>query len=189
MPIEVGAVVQNVGTAFAVYEAVQKNKPLFERIITITGKLMTAQGNWWTRIGVPLSHVVEQAGGVPENTGKIIAGGPMMGRAITSLDIPMAKGSAGVLFIPTAEAARNKMQNCMRCAKCVSACPMGLEPYLLMKQSEKEMWTEMETNRVMDCIECGCCAFTCPSNRPLLDHVRYGKTTVGGIIRNRNAKK
>ncbi|MFA5046717.1 MAG: electron transport complex subunit RsxC [Paludibacter sp.] len=185
IPIEVGAVVQNVATTFAVYEAVQKNKPLFERIITITGKSMAQQGNFWVRIGTALTTVVEQAGGMPEDTGKIVAGGPMMGRSLSSLDVSVAKGTAGVLFIPTLESARKKMKNCLRCAKCVSACPMGLEPYLLMGQSENAMWTEMERNRIMDCIECGCCAFTCPSNRPLLDHVRYGKTTVGGIIRSR----
>ena len=186
LPIEVGAVVQNVATTFAVYEAVQKNKPLFERIITITGKSIREHGNFWVRVGTSLAKVVEQAGGMPEDTGKIVAGGPMMGRALSTLEVSVAKGTAGVLFIPTLEAARLKMKNCMRCAKCVSACPMGLEPYLLMNQSENAMWTEMEENRIMDCIECGCCAFTCPSNRPLLDHVRYGKTTVGGIIRTRS---
>jgi len=189
LPIEVGAMVQNVATTFAIYEAVQKNKPLFERIITITGKSMTHHGNYRARIGTPLSDVVAQAGGVPEDTGKIVAGGPMMGRALSSLEVAVAKGTSGVLFIPSLESSRKRMQNCMRCAKCVSACPMGLEPYLLMNQSERSMWPEMETDRIMDCIECGCCSFACPSNRPLLDHVRLGKTTVGKIIRNRHAKK
>jgi electron transport complex protein RnfC len=185
LPIEVGAVVQNVATAYAVYEAIQKNKPLFERIITITGKSMMNQSNFWVRLGTPLAEVVEQAGGIPEDTGKIVAGGPMMGRSISTLEVAVAKGTAGVLFIPTFESARKKMQNCIRCAKCVSGCPMGLEPYLLMNQSSNTMWTEMERNRVMDCIECGCCSFTCPSNRPLLDHIRFGKTAVGKIIRSR----
>ena len=185
LPIEVGAVVQNVATAFAVYEAVQKNKPLFQRIITITGKSMPQQSNYWVRLGTPLADVVEQAGGIPEDTGKIVAGGPMMGRSLSTLEVAVAKGTAGVLFIPTFESARKKMQNCIRCAKCVSTCPMGLEPYLLMSMSERNMGTEMERNRIMDCIECGCCSFTCPSNRPLLDHIRFGKTTVGSIIRNR----
>jgi len=185
LPIEVGAVVQNVATTFAIYEAVQKNKPLFERIITITGKSMTGHGNYRVRIGTPLSNVVEQAGGIPEDTGKIVAGGPMMGRALAGLEVAVAKGTSGVLFIPTFESARKKMQHCMRCAKCVVACPMGLEPYLLMNESERDMWTEMEEDRVLDCIECGCCSFTCPSNRPLLDHVRTGKTTVGKIVRDR----
>ena len=185
LPIEVGAVVQNVATTFAIYEAVQKNKPLFERIITITGKSMTGHGNYRVRIGTPLSNVVEQAGGIPEDTGKIVAGGPMMGRALAGLEVAVAKGTSGVLFIPTFESARKKMQHCMRCAKCVVVCPMGLEPYLLMNESERDMWTEMEEDRVLDCIECGCCSFTCPSNRPLLDHVRTGKTTVGKIVRDR----
>jgi electron transport complex protein RnfC len=189
LPIEVGAVVQNVATTFAIYEAVQKNKPLFERVLTITGKAMTNHGNFRARLGTPFSNIVEQAGGVPANTGKIIAGGPMMGRALSSLDVAVAKGTSGILFIPIVESARKNMQNCMRCAKCVRACPMGLEPYLLMNQSERSMWPEMENNRIMDCIECGCCAFSCPSNRPLLDHVRFGKTTVVKILRSRQAKK
>ena len=189
LPIEVGAVVQNVATAFAIYEAVQKNKPLIERIITITGKSMKHHGNYRARLGTPLVDIVAQAGGVPEDTGKIVAGGPMMGRALSSLEVAVAKGTSGVLFIQTKESARKKMHQCMRCAKCVVACPMGLEPYLLMNESERSMWPEMEGDRIMDCIECGCCSFTCPSNRPLLDHVRLGKTTVGKIIRNRHAKK
>ncbi|NDP20575.1 MAG: electron transport complex subunit RsxC [Paludibacter sp.] len=189
LPIEVGAVVQNVGTTFAVYEAVQKNKPLFERVITITGKSSKNPGNYLVRLGTMLSEVVDQAGGVPANTGKIVGGGPMMGRSLMTLDVPMAKGSAGVLFIQNKEAIRNKMQNCIRCTKCVIVCPMGLEPYLLMNQSEHEMWTEMENNRVMDCIECGSCSYTCPSNRALLDYIRFGKSTVGGILRARQARK
>ena len=189
LPIEVGAVVQNVATTFAIYEAVQKNKPLFERIVTITGKSVKNHGNYRARIGTPLSVIVDQAGGVPEDTGKIVAGGPMMGKALSSLEVAVAKGTSGVLFIPSVESARKKMNNCMRCAKCIRACPMGLEPYLLMKESELSMWPEMEHDRIMDCIECGCCAFSCPSNRPLLDHVRYGKTTVGKIIRSRQEKK
>lgn len=189
LPIEVGAVVQNVATTFAIYEAVQKNKPLFERIITITGKSMQNHGNFRARIGMPLVNIIQQAGGVPEDTGKIVAGGPMMGRALSSMEVAVAKGTSGVLFIPTYESARKKMHNCIRCSKCIVACPMGLEPYLLMNLSERSMWSEMESNRILDCIECGCCTFSCPSNRPLLDHVRLGKTTVGKIIRNRQAKQ
>jgi electron transport complex protein RnfC len=125
------------------------------------------------------------AGGIPLDTGKIIAGGPMMGRAIESLEITVAKGLAGVLFIPDKEAKTMKIQPCIRCTQCVTACPMGLEPFLLMSQTEREMWTEMEQDKVMDCIECGCCSYTCPSHRPLLDYIRQGKNTVAGIIRNR----
>ncbi|MDR2839815.1 MAG: electron transport complex subunit RsxC [Paludibacter sp.] len=185
LPIEVGAVVQNVATVFAIYQAVQKNKPLFERVMTITGKDAQNPGNYLVRIGVNLSAIVAQAGGIPETTEKIIAGGPMMGRAVASLDTPAVKGSAGILFINNEQAQRKEAANCIRCSKCVNACPMGLEPYLLMTQSENSLWDKMETNHVMDCMECGCCSYVCPSNRPILDYVRYGKTTVGGIIRGR----
>ncbi|MDD3079647.1 MAG: electron transport complex subunit RsxC [Paludibacter sp.] len=185
IPIEVGAVVQNVGTTYAIYEAVQKNKPMFERILTVTGKDAPNPGNYLVRLGVYLQNVVDQAGGVPAGTGKIVGGGPMMGRSLMNLSVPMAKGSAGVLFMKDEESVRKPIKNCIRCAKCVSVCPMGLEPYLLMTQSERNMWPEMEGNRVMDCIECGSCSYTCPSNRPLLDYIRFGKTTVGGIIRSR----
>jgi len=189
LPVEVGAIVQNVATTFAVYEAVQKHKPLIDRIVTVTGKSVKSHGNYLVRLGTPMSAVVEQAGGVPEDTGKIVAGGPMMGKALKTLEIPVVKGTAGILFIPTFEAARKNMNNCIRCAKCVVDCPMGLEPFLLMSQSERSMWTEMENDKVMDCIECGICSYTCPSNRPLLDYIRLGKTTVGKIIRNKQAKK
>lgn len=188
IPIEVGAVVQNVGTTYAVYEAVQKNKPMIERVMTITGKDAANPSNYRVRLGVLLSNVVEEAGGVPEGTGKIIGGGPMMGRSLMNLNIPMAKGSAGILFMSDKDSIRLPVKNCIRCTKCVNVCPMGLEPYLLMAQSERNMWDEMEADRVMDCIECGSCSYTCPSNRPLLDYIRFGKSTVGGIIRTRNVK-
>ncbi|NLI72955.1 MAG: electron transport complex subunit RsxC [Bacteroidales bacterium] len=189
IPIEVGAVVMNVATTFAVYEAVQKEKPLIERVMTISGKDVKKPGNYLVRLGVYLSEVVKQTGGVPKGTGKIIGGGPMMGRSLMNLDVPMAKGSAGIVFVNEKEALRKKDKNCIRCAKCVTVCPMGLEPYLLMNQSEREMWIEMERNRVMDCIECGSCSYTCPSNRPLLDYIRYGKSTVGLRIRKRQTEK
>jgi Na+-translocating ferredoxin:NAD+ oxidoreductase subunit C len=188
IPIEVGAVVQNVGTIFAIYEAVQKNKPMVERIITVTGKSAPNPGNYKVRIGTMLSEIAELSGGVPTDTGKIVGGGPMMGRSLMTLDVPTAKGSAGILYIQNEEARRKPIKNCIRCTKCVTVCPMGLEPFLLMNQSERNMWPEMEENRTMDCIECGSCSYTCPSNRPLLDYIRFGKTTVGGIIRSRVAK-
>lgn len=188
IPIEVGAVVQNVGTIFAIYEAVQKNKPMFERVVTVTGKSAPNPGNYKVRIGTMLLEIAEKSGGVPADTGKIIGGGPMMGRSLMTLEVPTAKGSAGILYMQNEESKRKQMKNCIRCAKCVTVCPMGLEPFLLMNQSERNMWPEMEDNRTMDCIECGSCSYTCPSNRPLLDYIRYGKTTVGGIIRSRAVK-
>lgn len=183
LPIEVGAVVFNVATAFAVYEAVQKNKPLVERVITITGKDVPEPSNYLVRLGTILSDVVAEAGGIPESTGKIVGGGPMMGKSLMNLDVPMAKGSAGVIFIKKTEARRQPDKDCIRCGKCVTVCPMGLEPYLLMLQSERNMWTEMQQNLVMNCVECGSCTYTCPANRPLLDYIKFGKTAVGKIIR------
>ncbi len=187
LPIEVGAVVDNVATIYAVYEAVQKNKPLIERVMTVTGKSVKKPGNYLVRFGTPLSQVLDVAGGIPADTGKIIGGGPMMGRAMSNVDMPTNKRVSGLLLLPEDESVRPEPQNCIRCAKCVQACPMGLEPYLLSKQSEYAMWDEMEKHNVMDCIECGCCQFTCPSFRPLLDYVRMGKATVGGILRARAA--
>ena len=188
LPINIGIVVQNVATTYAIYEAVQKNKPLIERVITVTGKKVAKPGNFLVRIGTPLRVPLDMAGGMPEDTGKIIGGGPMMGRAFMSADVPVTKRSAGLLVMPTLESARKEMQNCIRCAKCVTACPMGLEPYLLMSQAEKSMWKEMEETYITDCIECGCCLFSCPSNRPLLDYLRMGKSTVLEQIRNRVQK-
>lgn len=188
IPINVGAVVQNVGTAFAIYEAVMKNKPLIDRIITVTGKSVKNPSNLLARIGTPFQQLIDECGGLPEDTGKIIGGGPMMGKALLSLEIPMTKGSSGLLLMNEKEARRSEPQPCIRCAKCVGACPMGLEPFLLSKVSAIEEWEIAEKNDIVSCIECGSCQFTCPSKRPLLDMIRVGKTTVMGIIRSRASK-
>jgi electron transport complex protein RnfC len=185
LPIAVGAVVSNIGTAFAVYEAVQKNKPLFERVVTVTGKSVANPSNFKVRIGTSTTELIEAAGGLPENTGKIISGGPMMGRAVVSLDVPVTKGTSGILIMPTEEAKRREFMECIRCSRCVSVCPMGLEPYLLMTCGQKQIFDRAENERVMDCIECGSCSYTCPSNRPILDYIRFGKAKVGQIIRTR----
>jgi electron transport complex protein RnfC len=185
LPIAVGAVVNNVGTAFAVYEAVMKNKPLIDRIVTVTGKSLKEPSNFQVRLGTPVDQLIEAAGGLPDDTSKIISGGPMMGKAVSTTAIPVTKGTSGVLLMNNSEAHRKKPQNCIRCGRCVSVCPMGLEPFLLMNLSENKIWDRSESEHIMDCIECGSCSFTCPANRPLLDHIRYSKFTVGGIIRNR----
>lgn len=189
IPINVGAVVQNVGTAFAIYEAVMKNKPLIDRIITVTGKSVKNPSNLLARLGTPFQQLIDECGGLPEDTGKIIGGGPMMGKALLSLDVPMTKGSSGLLLMNEKEARRSEPQPCIRCAKCVSACPMGLEPFLLSKVAAMEEWEMAEKNDIVSCIECGSCQFTCPSKRPLLDMIRVGKTTVMGIIKSRAAAK
>ena len=189
LPIHVGAIVQNVGTVYAVYEAVQKHKPLFERIVTVTGKSLKDPSNFLTRMGTPMSQLIEAAGGMPEDTGKIIGGGPMMGKALMHADVPICKGSSGVLLMNGKEAKRTVPQPCIRCAKCVSVCPMGLEPYLLATCSAHGDWERVEHEMIMSCIECGSCQFTCPSHRPILDNIRLGKGKVGALIRARNARK
>jgi electron transport complex protein RnfC len=185
LPIDVGVVVFNVGTAFAAYEAVMKNRPLIDRVVTVTGKSLEKPSNFRVRIGTPVSHLVEAVGGLPENTAKVINGGPMMGKALSSLDVPIVKGSSGIVLIGEAEASRKAVKPCIRCTRCVGVCPMGLEPYLLMTLSEKTLFERMEKDRVMDCIECGSCSYTCPSSRPLLDYIRLGKAEVGKIMRAR----
>ena len=189
LPISTGAVVQNVGTAFAVYQAVQKNKPLFERVVTVTGKSLVKPSNLLVRIGTPIKELIDACGGLPEDTGKIVGGGPMMGKALMNIDVPTAKGSSGILILSSKEAKRGEMQTCIRCAKCVSVCPMGLEPYLLSALSENGDFERMENEKIMDCIECGSCQFTCPAYRPLLDFCRLGKAKVGAMIRARQTKK
>ncbi|MCB2220906.1 MAG: electron transport complex subunit RsxC [Bacteroidetes bacterium] len=188
LPIEVGAVVNNAGTAYAVYQAIQKNKPLIERVVTITGKSVKDPGNFMVRIGTPISELIEAAGGLPEDTGKVIGGGPMMGKALNSLEVPVVKGTSGILIMPDEEAGREEVLHCIRCGKCTHVCPMGLEPYLLEKVVMAEDWERTEKEKVMDCIECGSCHYTCPANRPLLDYIRLGKNKMGQIMRNR-AKK
>lgn len=185
LPIDVGAVVHNVGTAFAVYEAVQKNKPLVERVVTVTGKDVKKPCNVLSRIGIPITNLIDFAGGLPETTGKVISGGPMMGKALASIEVPVTKGTSGVLIVQTLEAKRKQMRDCIRCAKCIDVCPMGLNPTLLMTLTEYSEWDRAEKERVMDCIECGSCSYTCPSDRPLLDYIRLGKSTVGKLIRER----
>lgn len=185
LPLDVGCVVSNAGTALAVYEAVQKNKPLIERVITVTGKAVEKPCNLLVRVGTPVQALVDYAGGLPEGSGKVISGGPMMGKALNSLDAPVTKGTSGILIMQQGESLRKEVQNCIRCAKCTQVCPMGLEPYLLAQQAKLEKWEEAEKDKIMDCIECGSCLFECPSGRPLLDYIRVGKSKVGNIIRTR----
>ena len=187
LPISVGAVVCNVSSAIAIYEAVQKNKPLIERVVTVTGKHLSSTHNLMVRFGTSVNTLIEKAGSLPEGDVKILNGGPMMGRAIVDTTSPVIKGCSGITILSGAEAARGKEMSCIKCAKCVSACPMGLEPYLLSKLAKLQKWDMAEEHNTVDCIECGCCSYTCPSNLPLLDYIRVGKQTVMTIIRARAA--
>ncbi len=189
LPISVGAVVQNVATSLAVYEAVQKNIPLITNVLTITGNCLPVerQHNYKFRIGMPLSYIIEQAGGIPEAAAKLVSGGPMMGKAIANVEAATVKGSSSVLYLSEESTRRKPQSNCIRCGKCADACPMGLEPFLLYRLNKAGNTDELEKNAVQDCIECGCCLYSCPANIPLLDMIRQAKGQVMGIIRARAA--
>ncbi len=189
LPIDVGAVVCNASTAVAVYEAVQKNKPLVERVVTVTGASLAEPRNLLTRFGTPVESLIARCGGLPEGDVRILNGGPMMGRPMSNLASPVMKGCSGITILSGKDALRGEPSACIKCAKCVEACPMGLEPYLLQRYTVKKAWNEIERNDITSCIECGCCQFTCPANIALLDYVRLAKQTVMGIIRARNTKK
>jgi electron transport complex protein RnfC len=189
IPVNVGAIVQNVGSAYAVYQAVMKNKPLFERYTTVTGKKIKNPANFLVRMGTPMRDLIEACGGMPDGENKVLAGGPMMGKALTTIDVPICKGTNSVTVLTDNNARRKAVQPCIRCAKCVNVCPMGLEPYLLATLSAKQNWEKVEAEDITSCIECGSCQFTCPSHRPILDNIRLGKSTVMSMIKARNAAK
>ncbi|MBO5804980.1 MAG: electron transport complex subunit RsxC [Bacteroidales bacterium] len=188
LPIDAGAVVQNCGTALAVYEAVQKNKPLFEGIVTVTGNCSEQQRNFRLRAGTPIINLLDAIGRIPADAAKIISGGPMMGKAVSNLLAATVKSSSAILMLTEEETKRKPESNCIRCGKCIDACPMGLEPYLLVRYARANMFDELETEKIYDCIECGCCLFSCPAYIPLLDHIRAAKAEVMKIMRSRPKK-
>ena len=183
LPIDVGCVVSNLGTAFAVYEAIQKNKPLIENILTVTGKKLPSQHNYIVRIGTTYNDIIKHSiGELPATTGKVISGGTMMGKAVVNLDAPTVKGNSSVLVMDENEARRNPETACIRCGKCMHACPMGLEPYLFSALVRNGRIEEAKAHNILDCIECGCCFFSCPANKPLTDEIRLGKNKVRAMM-------
>jgi len=186
LPHDVGVIVHNVGTVFAVYQAIQYNKPLIERVVTVTGKELKRPSNFWVKIGTPIHDLIDEVGGLPERTRKIVNGGPMMGKAMKNTDVPITKGTSGILVISEDEASRQRSENCIRCGDCVFVCPMGLEPYLLMKLTEKGLYERALNEDILTCIECGSCSYICPSHRPLLDYIRFGKSIVKKLETSKN---
>ena len=186
LPLDVGVIVHNVGTIFAIYEAIQHNKPLIERVVTVTGKKMENPSNFWVKIGTPINDLIAEVGGLPEGTRKIVNGGPMMGKALKNTDVPVTKGTSGILVISEEEADRGAPKNCIRCGECVDVCPMGLEPHLLMNLTEKGMFERAGHEDILTCIECGSCSYVCPSHRPLLDYIRFGKSIVKKLETSKN---
>jgi electron transport complex protein RnfC len=185
LPIDIGVIVQNVGTAFAVYEAIQKNKPLFERVITVTGPHLKKPGNFLVRIGTPVNKLIEAAGGIPQDTGKIINGGPMMGKALYNTAVPVVKGTSGIIILPEGESNRKDFGPCIKCGKCIIACALNFEPYLLMTLIEKGLFDRAEKEKITSCMECGSCSYVCPAHRPILDYIRLGKSNVNKMIHER----
>lgn len=186
IPVNVGAIVQNVGTVFAVYQAVMKHKPLFERYTTVTGEHIKQPGNFLVRMGTPFKDLIAACGGLPEGDNKVLAGGPMMGKSVISLEVPVTKGTNSITVLTDADAHRKPIEPCIRCGKCVEVCPMGLEPYLLATLSAFKHYERLEHEDVVSCISCGSCQFTCPSHRPILDNILQGKGVVMSRIKARN---
>ncbi|KPJ98550.1 MAG: electron transporter RnfC [Nitrospira bacterium SG8_35_4] len=179
LPMDVGVVVQNVGTAIAVYEAVRYGKPLIERVVTITGKGIQEPKNLLVRIGTLMSEVVEQCGGLTGGAVKVIAGGPMMGFAQWTLDVPVVKGTSGILVLSEEEyVASDEYSACIRCGSCIDVCPMGLNPSILSIYAEKGFYEDAKDNNLFDCFECGSCAYVCPAKRPMVQFMRLAKSQV-----------
>ncbi len=181
LPISTGAIVQNVGTAFAVYEAVQKNKPLISKVLTVSSSDLSVQKNYRFRVGTPIADILSLAGAMGKDGNlspqfaKVVNGGPMMGKPVSNLEAPVMKSTSGLLLFTEEETRRKEPGECIRCARCFEACPMRLQPYLLYQLALAGRTRELEENRVFDCIECGCCLYTCPAHLPLLDQIRLAR--------------
>ena len=178
LPMDVGAVIQNVGTAYAIYEAVTFGKPLIERIVTITGRGIKEPKNLRLRIGTLFSEIINYCGGVQGEVGKILMGGPMMGLAQYTTKVPIIKGTSGILVLPKEELPSGEAGHCINCGMCVRACPMNLIPSSLGTYCEKDLFEEAEAANVLNCIECGSCVYVCPAKRHLVQMIKYGKSAV-----------
>jgi len=186
LPADAGAVVQNVGTALAVYEAVQKKKPLIDNTITVVGSCFEKPHNFLVRVGTPFSKILEAVGGLPDEELKVISGGPMMGKTVSNLEATTQKATSSLLVLRDKETLRKEQFPCIRCGKCADACPMGLEPHRLYNAATHGAdMDEMGQYFVYDCIECGCCLYTCPSNIPLLDVIRLAKADYMKMLRSK----
>ncbi len=178
LPMDVGVLVQNVGTAYAAWDAIRRGRPLVERVVCVTGRGVTRPKNVLARIGTTFGDIIEFCGGRKQDAGKVIGGGPMMGVAQYSLDAPVTKGTSGIVVLRQGEVAQFVGEACIRCGRCVRACPMRLNPSILSIFAERLRFEDAGEHHVLDCIECGCCAYLCPSRRPMVHHFRRAKAEV-----------
>ena len=179
LPAAAGCLVHNVGTAVAVADAVERRMPLMERVVTVSGAV-ERPGNYRVLIGTPMSVLVEAAGGLKDDAARLVAGGPMTGQPLASLDVPVVKGTSGIVAVPIKEAAPavDGDQPCIRCARCVDACPVSLHPYQIASYADRGMWDGAERFYALDCIECGCCSYVCPTRRPLVQLIKLAKAAL-----------
>ncbi len=179
LPLDIGFLVQNVGTIFAIYEAVYFNKPLMERIITISGDCLERPGNYVMKVGTTIKEIVEKHGiNLSRDPKKVIVGGPMMGFAQPGMETPVLKSTSGILFLSGEYIKDLEETQCIRCAKCIDVCPVNLSPTEIVKNVKKGYWDKMEDLWVSDCIECGACAYSCPARIPLVQYIKEGKTAL-----------
>jgi electron transport complex protein RnfC len=178
LPFDIGAVVHNVATIFAIYEAVYAGKPLYERVVTVTGSCLARPKNLLVRLGTPIKELLDFCGPLRAEVSRIIIGGPMMGIAQYSQDVPVIKSTTAIVLLTEKESRVNEEEFCIRCGACVRACPVGLMPCLINLASEKQMWKEAKSYQAIDCIECGLCNYVCPANRKLTQSIKRAKLEV-----------
>ncbi|MDY6796570.1 MAG: electron transport complex subunit RsxC [Actinomycetota bacterium] len=181
LPSEVGCVVQNVGTAVALFEAAAWGKPLYERVITVTGPGVSKPSNLLVRIGTPISTLVDACGGLPSATAKVVVGGPMTGWAQPDLSVPVVKGTSGLVLLTSDLVDVGEEEECVRCGKCVDTCPLFLLPNFIVQAAKKGDWDKAEIWGALDCFECGCCSFTCPAYIPHVNYVRKAKAEIAAL--------
>jgi len=181
LPVDLGLVVHNVGTAAAVHDAVRLGRPLVERVVTVTGEGLARPGNARVRLGTPARVLIEHFGGATGQVGKVVFGGPMMGMAQYDLNVPVVKGTSGILVIPKDAVPEGDIRPCIRCSACIEVCPVGLLPNTISVCAEQLVFDQAERYHPFDCIECGCCSYVCPSYRPLVQMIRFAKTEVRAL--------
>ncbi len=178
LPFDIGVIVQNVGTVFAIYEAVYKNKPLYERIVTVTGSCIKEPGNFLVRLGTTVRDLISDCGGLDEDPAKVVFGGPMMGIAQFTLDVPVIKTTSGIIFFSKKEIIKREERVCCRCARCIDECPARIIPAVISMAAEKERWDIAKDYDALDCIECGLCSYVCPAKRDLVHLIKYAKSRI-----------